>query len=89
MLKINKQNSRIRFHLSNEKISYVLEVIDKKFIVNRYIGPKLPYFSGSSSLDQGRHAFAVYQKGNDSSWQFSCTNLLYIRVVILCVYEYK
>lgn len=71
MLKINKQNSRIRFHLSNEKISYVLEVIDKKFIVNRYIGPKLPYFSGSSSLDQGRHAFAVYQKGND----FSASNL--------------
>ena len=33
--------------------------------------------------------YYLYQKGNDSSWQFSCTNLLYIRVVILCVYEYK
>ena len=71
MLKIDNQNSRIRFHLSNKKISYVLEVIDKKFIVNRYIGPKLPYFSGSSNLDQGRHAFAVYQKGDD----FSASNL--------------
>ena len=46
---VNKTSKTKAIHLSNEKISYVLEVIDKKFIVNRYIGPKLPYFSGSST----------------------------------------
>lgn len=64
MLKIENKNNRILFHLYNGNISYVVEIIDKKFVVNRYLGPKLPYFSGSASLDNGKHAFSVYQQGD-------------------------
>ena len=46
---------------------------------------KIPQFT----LFAQYNIYYLYQKGNNSSWQFSCTNLLYIRVVILCVYEYK
>lgn len=62
MLKIKNKNNQILFHLYNRRISYIVEIIDKKFIVNRYFGPKLPYFSGSALLDDGKHAFSVYQK---------------------------
>lgn len=57
MLKIDNNKNQILFHLYNTQISYVIEIIDGKFVTNRYFGPKLPYFSGSTSLDNGKHAF--------------------------------
>lgn len=62
MLKIDNNKNQILFHLYNTQISYVIEIIDGKFVTNRYFGPELPYFSGSASLDNGKHAFSIYQQ---------------------------
>lgn len=67
MLKIDNKNNQILFHLFNSRVSYVIEIIDRKFVVKRYFGPRLPYFSGSAALDEGRHAFSVYQQGDNFS----------------------
>lgn len=71
MLRIKEVGSNIIFHLSNNCVSYIIEVIDGHFVVKRYLGIKIPYFKGSNELDKGHHAFSVYS-GND---EFSATNL--------------
>lgn len=69
MLKIDHKEHI--FHLSNQLISYVIQVIDNHFIVNRYFGKQIPFFAGSNSLDSNHHAFSVYTDDD----QFCSTNL--------------
>lgn len=71
MLKVKDNGITTQFHLSNNFLSYVIEVTDNQFVVNRYFGPKLPFFADSIHLDEGHHAFAVYEKNND----YSASNL--------------
>ena len=59
------------FNLSNQKVSYVIQIVDNKFVTNRYFGPALPFFAESRDLDEGHHAFAVYEEEN----KFSVSNL--------------
>lgn len=71
MLKVKDDGITTQFHLSNDRLSYVIEIIDNQFVVNRYFGPKIPFFAGSTHLDKGHHAFAVYENNND----YSASNL--------------
>ena len=71
MLKIKDNGITRQFHLSNKYLSYVIEIVDNQFVVNRYFGPTIPFFAGSTHLDSGHHAFAVYENNNN----FSASNL--------------
>lgn len=71
MIKVSKTEDGMIFNLSNQKVSYVIQIVDNKFVTNRYFGPALPFFAESRDLDEGHHAFAVYEEGN----KFSVSNL--------------
>lgn len=71
MIKVSKTKDGMIFNLSNQKVSYVIQIVDNKFVTNRYFGPALPFFAESKDLDEGHHAFAVYE-GED---KFSVSNL--------------
>lgn len=71
MLEVKSNGNTTQFHLSNTYLSYVIEIVDKQFVVNRYFGPRISTFAGSTHLDLGHHAFAVYEKDNE----FSASNL--------------
>lgn len=69
MLKVDENNHI--FHLFNEKISLVIQILDNHFVVNRYFGRRIPFFAGSNTLDDVHHAFSVFQDDD----RYSATNL--------------
>lgn len=47
------------FHLSNESISYVIEIVKEKYLTHRYFGKSLPFYSGSNALQKIDRGFAT------------------------------
>lgn len=38
MIKVSKTKDGMIFNLSNQKVSYVIQIVDNKFVTNRYFG---------------------------------------------------
>ncbi|WP_051993322.1 alpha-galactosidase [Liquorilactobacillus sucicola] len=59
MIMITYDNCSKTFHLSNSKISYVLKLLNDKYLVKCYLGPKLAAYRGSNKISTSKHAFSI------------------------------
>lgn len=65
------QNNGI-FHIHNQRISYIIQILKNRYPVHRYFGRFLPHFYQLNKLPSGNHAFAV---DTTEDFPFSITSL--------------
>lgn len=56
------------FHLQNDKISYIMEIVDNKYLVHRYFGKKIKKYNGSGKIK-------YFKRGHNTTHNISEENV--------------